>query len=87
MREDCPVGLSLWQKCLERLEGELTSQQFNTWIRPLHAVEDEKSLNLLAPNRFVLERVNDRFMEQIVGIVAELKKGPSPEIRDRKSVV
>lgn len=75
------MGLSLWQKCLERLEGELTSQQFNTWIRPLHAVEDEKSLNLLAPNRFVLERVNDRFMEQIVGIVTELKKGPSPEIR------
>lgn len=75
------MGLSLWQKCLERLEGELTSQQFNTWIRPLHAVEDETSLSLLAPNRFVLERVNDRFMDQISGIVAELKKGPSPEIR------
>lgn len=72
------MGRSLWLKCLERLEGELTSQQFNTWIRPLHAVEDDTSLNLLAPNRFVLERVNDRFMEQICGIVAELNKGPTP---------
>jgi len=30
----------MWQQCLDRLEAELTIQQFNTWIRPLQAVED-----------------------------------------------
>lgn len=47
------------------LEAELSPQQFNTWIRPLHAVEEGRRLRLLAPNRFVLDWVNERFFEQI----------------------
>ena len=31
---------SLWRRCLAQLEAELPEQQFNTWIRPLQAVED-----------------------------------------------
>jgi chromosomal replication initiator protein len=70
----------LWKRCLDRLEGELSPQQFNTWIRPLQAVEDELSLRLLAPNRFVLDWVNDHFLRQITELVISLKNGPSPQI-------
>ncbi|MFQ5469637.1 MAG: chromosomal replication initiator protein DnaA [Gammaproteobacteria bacterium] len=64
---------TLWQKCLSHLEGELSAQQFNTWIRPLHAVEDGRSLRLLAPNRFVLDWVNERFFDHILDISSQHK--------------
>lgn len=72
--------MELWKTCLNRLEGELSSQQFNTWIRPLHAIEDETSLRLLAPNRFVLDWVNERFLDYITEIVTHLNQGESRQI-------
>ncbi|MSQ71928.1 MAG: chromosomal replication initiator protein DnaA [Betaproteobacteria bacterium] len=59
---------SFWLSCLGRLEKELPAQQFNTWIRPL-CVDAEKApdgeLRLVAPNRFVLQWVKDRFVPRI----------------------
>ncbi len=63
---------NVWDKCLDRLEGELTPQQFNTWIRPLHAVQNNQKLCLLAPNQFVLDWINDRFINRISEIVSLL---------------
>lgn len=63
---------SLWRRCLDRLEGELSAQQFNTWIRPLHAVEDAEGLRLLAPNRFVRDWVSDHFVQRISEVVSYL---------------
>ncbi|MDZ7803375.1 chromosomal replication initiator protein DnaA [Thiohalophilus sp.] len=63
---------SLWDQCLHRLQGELTPQQFNTWIRPLHAVYDSHTLRLLAPNSFVKERIESNFMPQIEAIACDL---------------
>jgi chromosomal replication initiator protein len=57
---------------LDRLEGELTLQQFNTWIRPLQVVEDEKQLKLLAPNRFVLDWINSRLLKRIEQVLLEI---------------
>jgi chromosomal replication initiator protein len=62
---------SLWQRCLERLEEELSAQQFNTWIRPLQAVRDRKGLRLLAPNRFVMDWVKERFLARIVELALQ----------------
>ncbi len=70
---------SLWRRCLDRLEGELSAQQFNTWIRPLHAVEDTDELRLLAPNRFVRDWVSDHFVDRITEVVNYL--GPARETR------
>lgn len=61
----------LWTKCLERLEEELSAQQFNTWIRPLHAVAEGEGLRLLAPNRFVMDWVRERFLARIAEIAAQ----------------
>ena len=54
-----------WKFCLERLEGELPPQQYNTWIRPLQSVEDDSSIRLLAPNRFVMDWVNEKYLALI----------------------
>src|SRR5690606_32923838 len=53
------VSVVLWQQCMEFLRDELPSQQFNTWIRPLQVEGDHAELRLYAPNRFVLDWVND----------------------------
>ena len=62
----------MWQQCLDRLEAELTIQQFNTWIRPLQAVENESMLRLLAPNQFVLDWVNNRLLTRINEVIGEI---------------
>jgi chromosomal replication initiator protein len=62
----------LWQNCLSRLEGELPAQQFNTWIRPLHARVGNDRITLLAPNRFVLDWVKQHFLNRIEEVITEL---------------
>ena len=70
---------SLWQQCLIRLENELPEQQFNTWIRPLHAIENGDNLRLLAPNQFVLEWVRKHHFETISQTLHDL--GPESATR------
>ncbi len=77
--------MDTWQKCLDRLEGELSAQQFNTWIRPLQVIEDEHTMRLLAPNRFVLDWVNNRFLERINKIV-EADKGSTSGFQVRLEI-
>ncbi|HEX9140026.1 MAG TPA: chromosomal replication initiator protein DnaA [Steroidobacteraceae bacterium] len=56
---------SLWSRCLSALEGELPEQQFNTWVRPLQAVESGDGLRLLAPNRFAVDWVRTHLLGRI----------------------
>jgi chromosomal replication initiator protein len=69
------VEVTLWQKCLVRLEHELPEQQFNTWIRPLHAIENGENLRLLAPNQFVLDWVRKHHFDTISQALHEI--GPN----------
>jgi len=62
---------SIWKKCAESLEAELPIQQFNTWIRPLKVdVNAANGLSLSAPNRFVMDWVNDKFLKRIHELVS-----------------
>ncbi|MGH8496005.1 MAG: chromosomal replication initiator protein DnaA, partial [Gammaproteobacteria bacterium] len=61
---------SLWNSCARQLENELTEQQFNTWIRPLQAVEEGEVLRLFAPNRFVVDWLQEHFYERIHQLVS-----------------
>lgn len=61
---------SLWDRCVQRLESDLPEQHFNTWIRPLQAVQEEQTLRLLAPNRFVVDWVREHFYDQISAVVS-----------------
>ncbi len=59
-----------WQ-CVKSLEQELSAQQFNTWIRPLTSSLDQATGDfcLTAPNRFIADWVNDKFMQRINELV------------------
>jgi chromosomal replication initiator protein len=74
------VEVSLWNHCLRRLEAELPEQHFNTWIRPLQAVEDGSRLRLLAPNRYVVDWVNQNCAGRIGELVEELVPAPVPDV-------
>ncbi|MCB1865078.1 MAG: chromosomal replication initiator protein DnaA [Chromatiales bacterium] len=67
-----PPNVNIWDHCFTRLESELTEQQFNTWIRPLHARQADDSLVLLAPNRFVCDWIADNFLDRISEIARGL---------------
>ena len=58
----------IWHHCLNRLENELPDQQFNTWIRPLHAHETDNTLTLLAPNKFVMDFVRSTYLDRVAEI-------------------
>jgi chromosomal replication initiator protein len=60
---------TLWNQCTRVLQAELPEQQFNTWIRPLQAVDDGSVLRLLAPNRFVIDWVQQHYLERILEVV------------------
>jgi len=62
---------TLWNQCLRVLQVELPEQQFNTWIRPLQAVDDDAALRLLAPNRFVVDWLQQHYMDRILELVGD----------------
>ncbi|MBK6336823.1 MAG: chromosomal replication initiator protein DnaA [Betaproteobacteria bacterium] len=68
-----------WQRCLDAFRDELTPQQFNTWIRPLAVEAVDGGFRLLAPNRFVLQWVKERFAGRIAEL-AELTEGQPVDI-------
>lgn len=65
--------VAAWTRCADQLQQELSAQQYNTWIRPLQARgrEEEKELCLLAPNRFVLDWVSEKFLDRIRELLRE----------------
>ena len=69
------MSSSLWEKCLSHLEGELSVQQLNTWLRPLQAIETENSLALLAPNPYVQAWVEEQLEQTINDLVKQLSRG------------
>lgn len=74
------VSLSLWEKCLNSLESEFPSQQFNTWIRPLQAEHAQGKLILFAPNRFVLDWIVEKFLHRIKELVDKFSEHPAPSV-------
>lgn len=71
----------LWEKCFETLEAEVSAQDFNTWLRPLHSEETQHQLTLLAPNHFVLDWVSDHFSQRIKELLNKLTNGSPPTLQ------
>lgn len=70
------LELSLWERCLGRLQSELSGSLFNIWIRPLRAeVRQENgqtNLVLLAPNKFVIDWIRQHHLTRIAELLDEL---------------
>ncbi|STQ56061.1 chromosomal replication initiation protein [Pseudescherichia vulneris] len=75
------MSLSLWQQCLARLQDELPATEFSMWIRPLQAELSDNTLALYAPNRFVLDWVRDKYLNNINGLLNEFCGSDTPQLR------
>ena len=72
----------IWNKCVLRLEAELPREQFTMWIKPLQvsAGSNDGRLTLLAPNKFIVDWVCDKYLAKIKDIMAEVHEGVLPSI-------
>ncbi len=75
------MSVALWDKCLDSLQDEFPSQQFNTWIRPLQVKQAGGILTLFAPNRFVLDWINERFLSRISELVSQFSENEALTIQ------
>ena len=85
------MDASLWNRCAQALAAELPDAQFNTWVRPLQAIETTAELRLLAPNRFVVDWISAHLLQRIKDWVRQqapesplqvtIEVGEKPEIR------
>ena len=63
----------IWQETLDRLKKEVSSQNFSTWIKPVHFVEINKDqVNLEVPNRFIKDWLTDNYLKNIEKIMSEI---------------
>lgn len=70
---------SFWNSCLSQFEQELSSQQFNTWIKPLRLEGEETpgdGLRLVAPNGFILKWVKERYLGRIQELCEQFFASP-----------
>lgn len=74
------MSVELWQQCVELLRDELPAQQFNTWIRPLQVEAAGDELRVYAPNRFVLDWVNEKYLSRLLELLAERTNGMVPAL-------
>jgi chromosomal replication initiator protein len=72
--------VELWQQCVELLREELPAQQFNTWIRPLQVEAEGDELRVYAPNRFVLDWVNEKYLGRVLELLDEHGNGMAPAL-------
>ncbi|OHC26619.1 MAG: chromosomal replication initiation protein DnaA, partial [Pseudomonadales bacterium RIFCSPHIGHO2_02_FULL_60_43] len=67
-------------QCVELLRDELPAQQFNTWIRPLQVEAEGDELRVYAPNRFVLDWVNEKYLSRLLELLTERTNGLVPAL-------
>ncbi|GLR35648.1 chromosomal replication initiator protein DnaA [Pseudomonas plecoglossicida] len=65
---------------MELLRDELPAQQFNTWIRPLQVEAEGDELRVYAPNRFVLDWVNEKYLGRLLELLGENGSGIAPAL-------
>ncbi|MDB1122606.1 chromosomal replication initiator protein DnaA [Vibrio algarum] len=75
------MSSSLWLQCLQQLQEELSATEFSMWLRPLEAELNDNTLTLFAPNRFVLDWVRDRYLNNINRLLKEFCGSDVPNLR------
>lgn len=72
---------TVWQACVVRLQQELTTAEYNTWILPLQAREEADAMRIYAPNRFVSDWVRQHYERQIAQLCAQASGGRIQQVR------
>lgn len=66
---------NIWHHCLERLRSDMAEDVVNTWLMPLHSSTHDRTLKLLAPNRYVLNHVRHNLLDRIESTVLSMDVG------------
>jgi len=62
--------MDAWPRCLERLEAEFPAEDVHTWLKPLQARSHDSATVLYAPNAFVRDEVESRYLARIRELLA-----------------
>ena len=62
--------MDAWPRCLERLEAEFPAEDVHTWLKPLQARSHDSATVLYAPNAFVRDEVQSRYLSRIRELLA-----------------
>ena len=57
--------MDAWPRCLEHLEAELPVEEVQTWLKPLQARLHDDGMVLYAPNAFVRDTVQAKYLSRI----------------------
>ncbi len=68
------MDIAVWQQCLDNLRDEIDPTQFNMLLSPLQSELRENTLFLLAPNRFVKEKIEEELLPLIMQTMQSLLK-------------
>jgi chromosomal replication initiator protein len=85
----------LWDKCLTKLEDEISPRDFSTWVRPLYANNEDSQFILYAPNRFIKEWIEDNLLTELhfaaqhfagegVNVLITLERHTAPDTKKKK---
>ena len=66
--------MEFWNKCSEKLENKLSQEDFNTWIRPLKGNLNKNTLEIVAPNDFILSYVETNLSDEIMEMIKSQSK-------------
>ena len=55
-----------WKQCLFDLQNSFDEQQFNTWVRPLQAIAENKIIKITAPNQYAVDWANNNLSEYFI---------------------
>ena len=64
--------IDFWGKCLIRLEKVVPQEQFQTWIAPLQVIHNDTNLEINAPNRFAMDLVKEKYLNEIQRLGQEI---------------
>ena len=69
--------MDVWPRCLERLEAEFPPEDIHTWLKPLQVRRGEDTTVLYAPNAFVRDEVQTRYLPRIRELLGHFAGNPS----------
>lgn len=75
------MSLCLWKQCLDRLQDELPSTEFSMWIRSLKAKLNNNILEIYAPNQFILDWIQDKYLISFKSILQDFCGSNAPLIK------
>lgn len=71
---------TVWDDCTRHLRSEVPEQLYNTWIKPVRAVEQAGQMRLFAPNRYVVDWLKDHVESRIVVLARQVSADPAYQI-------